>query len=266
MVVHIPRHLAQAHQWSPSRSRAALTNFNLRKKYTFKSQKIAEAGNRKRKYDGNKAIKAHKDYHKKRVCPLPGCSSCVKRLPAHLKNVHEISPLSDEYESLLKKALSKRKRPYSVQVIENRLREKGDEDALVLKRKRSSSVDSNEVDAVSPKRKRSSSVHVFEVDVDEGVDERAPTVEREESEVDDEGDENDPALIVKFANWLQSPDGGNKDSKTVKQHAAQVNRILSVIDNDRNVESLLDFAVIKEKFVKYAQEKYVPETIKSYQV
>lgn len=52
-VVHIPRHLVNVHGWSYSRSRAAVTQFNLRKKYTFKSQETAEAGNRKKKQTPN---------------------------------------------------------------------------------------------------------------------------------------------------------------------------------------------------------------------
>ena len=42
-VVHISRHLKQVHHWSLSQSRAAVTNFKLRKQYTFKSQDSAKA-------------------------------------------------------------------------------------------------------------------------------------------------------------------------------------------------------------------------------
>ena len=52
--------------------------------------------------------------------------------------------------------------------------------------------------------------------------------------------------------------------KTAKQHALQIKRILLVIDSDKKVSSLLYFSLLKEKFVKYAEEKYVAETIKSY--
>ena len=52
--------------------------------------------------------------------------------------------------------------------------------------------------------------------------------------------------------------------KTAKQHALQIKRILFVIDLDKKVSSLLDFGLLKEKFVKHAEEKYVAETIKSY--
>ena len=244
LVVHIPRHLVQVHQWSSSQSRAALNRYNLRKKYTFKSKKSAEAGNRRRKQNGDQAPKAYKDYHKKRICPMTGCSACVKRLPAHLKKVHKIKPSSDGYQHLLKKALFS----------------KG---AVLPRRKRSRSEEEEAYEvAVSPNKERSASVDVERVRVEEEADKDAGMVENAESELED--DNSYTALFDQFAKWLQSPDGGKKDVKTVKQHAAQVNRILFVIDTDKNVESLLDFAVIKEKFVTYAEEKYVPETIKSY--
>ena len=35
----------QVHKWSHAQSRTAITNFNLRKKYTFKSKESTEAGN-----------------------------------------------------------------------------------------------------------------------------------------------------------------------------------------------------------------------------
>ena len=110
-VVHIPRHLAKVHKWSLSQSRAAVTNFDLRKKYTFKCKESAKAGNRKRKHNEDFAAKAYKDYHKRRICPLVGCAACVKRPSAHLKNVHRINPSSGEYRRLLNKALQRGKDP-----------------------------------------------------------------------------------------------------------------------------------------------------------
>ena len=54
----------EIHKWSHSRSRSAITNFNLRKKYTFKSKESAEAGNRKNRNSGDEETKTYKDYHK----------------------------------------------------------------------------------------------------------------------------------------------------------------------------------------------------------
>lgn len=80
-VVHIPRHLVNVHGWPKHQARAAVARFNLRKKYTFSSSECASSGNRKKKTSDEKnEKKRHKDYHKKRVCPLVGCSSVVKRL------------------------------------------------------------------------------------------------------------------------------------------------------------------------------------------
>lgn len=258
VVVHLPRHLMQVHKWSHARSRAAITNFNLRKKYTFKSKESAEAGNRKKRNSGDQETKTYKDYHKKRICPMMGCSACVKRLPAHLKNVHKVSPSSDEYKSLLNKALQKGKMPYAVQLIDKRATgEKliNFETATLESSEESSFEERQEVE-----------MEQFEV------------LENEEEEIvtDDDGEVADveadvefdvatvPGLFVAFDNWLQSPDGGKKDVKTAKQHASQIKRILLVIDSDKKVSSLLDFSLLKEKFVKYAEEKYVAETIKSY--
>ena len=261
LVVHVPRHLVHVHHWSHSQSRSAVTNFNLRKKYTFKNQMNAEAGNRKRKQNGDKATKLHKDYHKKRICPVIGCSACVKRLPAHLKNVHEISPSTDEYKRSLKKALPKRKRPYLVQEVEKRVKEEFNEDAALSKRKRPYyhlDVAEGADEAALPKRKRLYS----DLEVEEGADEdvHVEVVESEEAE----GDNTDPLFILTFSKWLHSPDGGKKDTKTAKQHSSQISRILSVIDTEKKAESLLDLTLLKEKFVTHAEEKYLPETIKSY--
>ena len=90
---------------------AAVTNFKLRKQYTFKSQDSAKAGNRKRKHHGDKPIKVYKNYHKKFIFPLAGCSACVERFAAHIKKVHGVNPSSNEYKSLLKKAFLKKRDP-----------------------------------------------------------------------------------------------------------------------------------------------------------
>ena len=266
MVVHILRHLVHVHHWSHSQSRAAVTNFNLRKKYTFKSQMSAEAGNRKRKQNDDKATKFHKDYHKKRICPVMGCSACIKRLPAHLKNVHKISPSTDEYKRLLKKALPKAKRPCSVLKVENGLKEEFHKDEVLSKRKRPSSdleaEEEADEGAALPERERGP---YSDQEVEEGADEAAAVEESVEADVEDEDELNaNPLFILTFSKWLQSPDGGKKDGKTAKQHASQINRILSVIDTDKKVESLLNLTLLKEKFVAYAEEKYLPKTIKSY--
>lgn len=102
-----------------------------------------------------------------------------------------------------------------------------------------------------PKRARLSSDDVSAVDVQEGVGESIGMVENGESMWEDD-ESSAHALLVNFEKWLQSPDGEKKDSKTVKQHAAQINRILPIIDTEKNLENLLGFVLIKEKFVSHA--------------
>ena len=85
--------------------------------------------------------------------------------------------------------------------------------------------------------------------------------------IEDDVDSNesaDPEVLVMLAKWLQSPDGGKKDEKTAKQHVSQIKNILSLIDAERRVTSLFDCSLLKNKFVKCAEQKYVPQTIKSY--
>ena len=97
---------------------------------------------------------------------------------------------------------------------------------------------------------------------EEAVADCARDVQAVEAEVEDE--DTDPILVHSFAEWLESLDGRKKDAKTAKQHRSQINRILSVIDADKNIASLMDFTLLKERFIKYAEERCVAETIKSF--
>ena len=108
------------------------------------------------------------------------CSVCVKRLPAHLKNVHEISPSTDEYKRLLKKALRKTKRPCSVLEVENRLKEEFHKDEALSKRKRP----------------------YLDLEVEEGADKDAAVVDSVEAEVEDEFNTN-PFFILTFSKWVE---------------------------------------------------------------
>lgn len=252
-VVHILRHLVKVHNWSKHQAHAAVLRFNLRKKYAFSSLESAVAGNRKKKANADESGKKKcKDYHKKRVCPIVGRIAVVQRLPAHLQQVHGFSPQDAKYKSLLKKAFPQPKRPYSVQMIEKR----------------------------AANRKVEFESHVPDmaetVRSDEDEESRLESFEQTETsssgndvvliEDDDEDsiESTDPEVIVLLAKWLQSPDGGKKDEKTAKQHVSQIKNILSLIDADRRVMSLFDCTLIQSKFVKYAEEKYVRQTIKSY--
>ena len=256
IVVHLPRHLLKVHGWPKHQARAAVLRFNLRKKYSFSTAESAAAGNRKGKTNADKheQRRCSKDYHKKRCCLMVGCSAVVKRLPAHLQNVHGFSPKSSKYKTLLGKALPQPKRPYSVQMIEKRV----------------AAIKKIEFDPPMPDIPQVNTVRNDE-------DEQMNLEDFEQTEtsstcddailIDDDVDSSespDPEVLVRLANWLQSPDGGKKDEKTAKQHVSQIKNILSLIDAERRLTSLFDCSLLNDKFVKYAEQKYLPQTIKSY--
>ena len=71
-------------------------------------------------------------------------------------------------------------------------------------------------------------------------------------------------VITQFRDWLASPDGGRKDTKTVKQHVSQLKNILSVVDSDSKLASLVDQKLIRTVFLGKYATKYCATTIKSY--
>ena len=75
-----------------------------------------------------------------------------------------------------------------------------------------------------------------------------------------------PTLIVNFEDWLLSPDRGNRDKKTAKQHSAQLFALLKAIDDQEDLKSSLDLMLFRHVFLKnYVRDKnYEAGTIKSY--
>lgn len=216
IVVHLPRHLLKVHDWPKHQARAAVLRFNLRKKYSFSTAESAAAGNRKRKTNADEhgQKRCNKDYHKKRCCPVVGCSAVVKRLPAHLQTVHGFSPKSSKYKALLSKALPQPKRPYSVQMIEKRAAaikkielEPPMPDIPVVDTVRND--EDEEMDLEDFEQTETSSTCDDVIFIEDDVD---------SSEIPD------PEVLVPLANWLQSPDGGKKDEKTAKQHVSQIKK------------------------------------------
>ena len=72
------------------------------------------------------------------------------------------------------------------------------------------------------------------------------------------------SVVTQFRDWLLSPDGGRKDPKTVKQYVSQLKHILSVIDPDHKLTSLVDVKLIRNVFLGEYAAKYCATTIKSY--
>ena len=100
-VISLPRHLRLRHGWSHNKSVAAVSNFELRKPYTYSAEK--------------KKPKAVDSYYLRR-CPADDCYAVVKRMAPHIRKHHKVT---DELlvQVLLKQ--SKQTRSRCVEVIEN---------------------------------------------------------------------------------------------------------------------------------------------------
>lgn len=90
-VTNLPRHLqSRKHGFSKKKAKLALQDYQLRKPYTYAHKK-------------NNPCKK-KDYHRRRICPYPGCKKRIINLPEHLQKVHRIER-SREYYNLLRSAV-----------------------------------------------------------------------------------------------------------------------------------------------------------------
>lgn len=77
---------------------------------------------------------------------------------------------------------------------------------------------------------------------------------------------NGRPFVTEFEGWTSSPDGKKRDSITVKQHAAQLLKLLTVFRLPDDVKSLLDVKFIQSVFLNvYVKDKeFQPGTIKLY--
>ena len=261
-VVNLPRHLKLVHHWQKNQARHALARYGLRKNYEFTSEKNARAGNRTLRKPKGKFPKPYVDYHKRTLCPLQGCVSIVKRLSQHLRKVHKVDPKSEIFKSMLSKAFKFRNKNQKLQLQES-MREKN----MALKEKSElvhsdqdsdQEVDCNEsiyLSSVSENNKQPLT-SVLEGNSDS---------ETSESSTKSHTSKNNVTCFLKQVFiWLKSPDGGRQDGKTAKQHTHQIRKILTKIDPEKNMNSLLDLKLLRDVFVKDAEEQYQPKTIKSY--
>lgn len=264
-VVHIPRHLVSVHKWERERARKAATRYGLRKKYTYKEKKHQtkpKAGSKK-----------HKDYHIRRLCPIPGCMSIVLRLPQHLKNVHKVNSKSKEYAGMLSTAIRNpkcvlMKKTRNTEEQEDNMESDANEecpnelaeadDELVLNEEEKEDNDIEIVEEEGEETEKS--------DEDDDIDEHIV------SDADKDLNHDTPvavrAVLSKFSYWLHSADGGRKEENTANQHSRQVEKILFIIEKDpvkQNLTLLLDKEAVRDKFLtQYAELEFHPGTIKSY--
>ena len=233
-VIDLPRHLREVHNWSREKAQKATSKFGMQKS---SSSKVVEKGKE------NKG----KDYHHHRKCPVLGCYSTVKRLSHHLQQVHkEIRKGLSEYKGLLKEARSIK--PWRSSSLSNH----GDNSSKA--RKKVKEDDRNGSNTQGP---GSGS--------DAGGYEDKSDSEREGEAASTSSVETSHGIFGTFANWLQTADGGRKPEKMSKQHASQVNKMLAVIDPNKDLASIFDKKLIHDTFLKnHAENAYKPDTIKSY--
>jgi len=260
VVCHLPRHLRNVHNWSKQVAKTATCRFKLRKQYTFSSQETAYAGNRKpwKTKGDSKPKNCKKPSRKKKICPIPGCTTVSERLPQHLHQVHKLG--SDEPKC--KKCMSLAK------VVSM----KNDHIFHRMKAQRENEMDMDyHMDRSSLCKSESSQQDLEDNDPDD--------LQKSDPNVSDTGDvvkpgssvdTDEPSSVVQetlqeFEDWLVSPDCEKKDAKTAKQHVAQVKKVLSVIGEGSCPHSLLDRKLVRDVFLRqYAEKKYYPTTIKSY--
>jgi len=260
VVCHLPRHLRNVHNWSKQVAKTATCRFKLRKQYTFSSQETAYAGNRKpwKTKGDSKPKNCKKPSRKKKICPIPGCTTVSERLPQHLHQVHKLG--SDEPK--FKKCMSLAK------VVSM----KNDHIFHRMKAKRENEMDMDyHMDRSSLCKSESSQQDLEDNDPDD--------LQKSDPNVSGTGDivkpgssvdTDEPSSVVQetlqeFEDWLVSPDCEKKDAKTAKQHVAQVKKVLSIIGEGSCLHSLLDRKLVQDVFLRqYAKKKYYPTTIKSY--
>ena len=234
-VCHIPRHLQKVHGWSREDSRTASVRFGLRKQYTKKEKGTVCSED---KTGGPKK----KDYHHPRCCPITGCKSLVKRMGPHLKNVHHLDPNSQQFKDALLEAKD----------LEKKTHIGSDHETLV---------DFQSGALKEPSKPLSSCTDVLVVEVDSQSDYGCEDNETLAEMPQTTGD----GALAKFRTWLESADGGKLDNKTSTQHEKQVSKLLSVIDEKKELSSLFNHLLINDKFLEgHAKEKYHPKTTQSY--
>ncbi|CAB4014017.1 Neurofilament medium polypeptide, partial [Paramuricea clavata] len=182
----------------------------------------------------------NKDYHRRRRCPVSKCHSIVLRLPVHLRKVHNMKYHSKEYSEALASAtfVSKKKHP-----------------AILWKEERDQISTPPEMMLGNVQKEKNDDGHTSQSE-SESLGERKSCLNKVTAH----------PLFIKFEEWLKSPDGGKRDSKTVSQHSAQLVNMLNAIDDTGEIESLLDIGLVRSAFLNthVNAKKYEAGTIKSY--
>ena len=253
LVRHLSRHMRDVHNWSREYARTSASRLKLRKQYTFSSQETASAGNRKlRRIKNNSDPKSKKKpCRRKKICPIPGCSTVTERLPQHLHQVHKLSSDDAKYKKYISVAkVISAKKPH----IFLRMKAERAENVGGLSSFESASTQQDLED--DPDQSFASDHSAFDT---------GEPVASGGNNSPDEPPAEVQQTFEQFEDWLLSPDCERKDEKTTKQHVAQVKKVLSVVGGGTCLQSLVDTKKIRDVFLRqYAEVKYLPATIKSY--
>ena len=245
----LPRHMRLVHKWSDGCARYVKAQFGLRKEYTSVKQRASDS---------------RKDYHKTKACPVDGCKAVTKVMSRHLKKSHGMSPNNPEYKVLLKRAVTI-DHPKSKQTSEKTVTKKQSLLPLLLQNDdlSSGSDDSNFLEDIGD--------HSSGSDEDDGSSESSYSSNVSEEGVSTSSDVQSNKAIAKdlldaFYQFLTSADSGNKDERSAKQCQSRIKKILHVVDQDMDIQSLVDRHLLRDIFLRRhcAREKYEPKTVQTY--
>ena len=212
LVVALPRHLRTCHNWSHSKSIAAVGKFALRKSYALKDQH-----------------KTKVDSHRHRHCPVDGCYAVVKRLPPHIRKHHAVTD-----ETIVKELLKKARRS------------KGDCGEFVDHEDSEEAITGG---ADNPEDDDCNMTKASERE-DAAVDSFKDSDSWAEDELEQKSTDSDNVQIFdNFERWCQSADGGLKSEKSAKQHKFQAQTINSVIGKTSRPLDIFCKKSLQEKFL-----------------
>ena len=213
------------------------------------------------------------DYHRSKACPVDGCMAVTKVMSRHLRSVHKISPKEERYKVLLSRAVSidrgKRQNVSCQPKAEKR-------ETLVPLLLQDDDLESDSNDSSFKALSSHPTNSCQDPDEDASLSSDSANPESiEESDADylsslgsdnqsNEGVVKD--MMKSFLLFLTSADSGNKDEKSARQCQVRVLKILQVIDQELNLESLVDRRLLRDVFLKrYCKDKQLePKTIQTY--
>ena len=235
-VANLPRHMKLTHKWSIEHARNVNQVTNQRKKYTWQHHAPVRRKSKQKK-------KSSKDYRQRKRCPVQGCSAVVVKLYVHLLGVHKMKPGSDYYE-LLSKA-----RNFS----------RGFSDTLPIDTAFTIEhevipVAQNELDDANSETRSSSNDQV----TNEGEGSNYGN-----NDVTIAPNNFTRVTLARFLDYLLSPDGGQRENKSLLQTVNEVKCAINVLDG--KVGNVFDKRKMRDKFFRdFLDKKAKPGTAKHY--